>query len=147
MTLAERLEALLDESWAGAGRATATSFPPERRVGGERLAAWLTGHRYAVLATTRPDGRPHAAPVSYHLTDDATFWLPTAGGAVRLRNLTAQPWASLVVTEGEDDEHVVAIAEGPTETYDTAPDGIAAIEWAAAWVALRPVRLLSYAAY
>lgn len=147
MTLADRLGALLDASWASAGGATRTSFPPERRVGGERLAEWLTGRRYAVLATTRRDGRPHAAPVSYSLTDDGTFWLPTAAGAVRLANLEARPYASLVVTEGEGDEHVVAIAEGPTETYGTAPAGVEPVEWAAAWVALRPVRLLSYAAF
>jgi PPOX class probable F420-dependent enzyme len=146
VTLAEVLDGLMATSWARAGEATRTSFPPERRIGGERLAAFLRDHHYAVLATTRADGRPHAAPVSYAVTDDATFWLPTATRAVRLRHVERTAWASLVVTEGEDDEHVVAIVEGPA-TVAPKPEGVEDREWAAAWLALRPERVLSYAAF
>ena len=53
--------------------------------------------------------------------------------------------------EGDHDEHVVVILEGPAETVpvDDAPDDVRAAvdgDWVSAWIRLRAERLLSYAA-
>jgi nitroimidazol reductase NimA-like FMN-containing flavoprotein (pyridoxamine 5'-phosphate oxidase superfamily) len=145
-----------DASFASASRATVTSYPPERRLSGPVLDAVLRARRYATVATTRPDGRPHATPTSFVLVGDE-LWLPTVGGAVRARNVRAQPWLVLVVTEGEGDAHLAVVAEGAVTVVpdaDLPADVVAAASerldgrpgWADAWLVLRPARLLSYAA-
>jgi hypothetical protein len=113
VTVAAALDALLAASWARAGATTRSSWPEEQRLDGAGVAAFLRRRSYAVLATTRADGRPHAAPVSYALADDASLWLPTAAGAVRLGHVARQPWASFALLEGEGDAHVAVLAEGP----------------------------------
>lgn len=150
------LGAVQDASFAAASAATVTSYPPERRLSGDVLEEVLRARRYATVASTRPDGRPHAAPTSFVLVGDA-LWLPTVAGAVRARNVRAQPWLVLVLTEGEGDAHLAVIAEGPVAVVPDAdlPDDVAQAaaerlegrpDWAAEWLVLRPARLLSYAA-
>lgn len=49
-------------------RATATtqrSYPPERRLTPEQLERYLDRREYAVVGTTRPDGRPHASMTTF----------------------------------------------------------------------------------
>jgi len=93
------LEGVQEQSFRRASAATASSFPPDNRMTGAQIAAQLDGSAYAVLSTTRPDGRPHAAPTSLVLHERA-IWCPTVAGAVRLANLAALPWASLTVMHG-----------------------------------------------
>ena len=57
----------------------------------ERQAFVRSPVRPAVMATTRPDGRPHAAPVWYDLDDDDTVVLTTGARTVKGRNLAADP--------------------------------------------------------
>jgi len=78
-------------------------------------------------------------------------WLPTVAGSVRERNLRDEPWMTLVVAEGDDDEHIVVILEGPAEVVDR--DAVPADvqselsrDWVSAWIRLRTQRVLSYAA-
>ncbi|GAB3808480.1 pyridoxamine 5'-phosphate oxidase family protein [Micromonospora zhanjiangensis] len=105
-----------------------------------------------MLATTRADGRPHAAPTSL-VRHDRAIWLPSVAGAVRLANLAVNPWASLVVMRGDGPEHVMALLEGPTTVVDAATDDAAAAarrygrepSWATAWIRLTPRKILSYA--
>ena len=118
-------------------------------------------------ATARPDGRAHATPIAYTVVDGA-FWIGTVEG-VRLRNLRARPWASLVVMEGQRDEDEDPEL-GPPHRAFTAEDAVtlhegdafaAALEplrgrwirrhghepdWAAALIELRPARVFSHAA-
>src|SRR5919106_764701 len=96
------------------GDATRTAYPASNRMSGPQIADYLARRRYLVLATARPDGRPHAAMSSYVLSGRA-FWLPTDAGTARARNLEANPRASIVVTEGEESHHIVVLAEGSTE--------------------------------
>jgi Pyridoxamine 5'-phosphate oxidase len=106
-----------------------------------------------VLATTRADGRPHAAPTSLVLHEQAV-WFPTVSGAVRLANLIARPWASLVVMHGAGSDHVMVTVEGPTAVMDAAADEVAGVAdrfgrklvWAAGWIRMAPEKIFSFAA-
>jgi len=139
-----------ERTFAVATQATRTSFPPARRLSDGQLTAYLQRRAYAVVATGRADGRPHVALSSYALRD-TDVWLPTVSGSVREQNLRHQPWASLVVTEGDQDQHVVVLLEGPAAVVDAADvpadvrDALTA-DWVSAWIRLRVERLLSYAA-
>jgi nitroimidazol reductase NimA-like FMN-containing flavoprotein (pyridoxamine 5'-phosphate oxidase superfamily) len=52
------------------GNAMAEEMTPEAR-----RAFLTTGTRTAILATTRPDGRPHAVPVCFVLDNDDVLFL------------------------------------------------------------------------
>jgi PPOX class probable F420-dependent enzyme len=51
------------------------------------------------MATSRPDGRPHLTPVWFVWALDR-FWVGTAPGAVKVRNLTANPAVALALESG-----------------------------------------------
>lgn len=148
--MSELLGALQDRTFARATAATAASYPPERRLSAARLASYLDRRAFAVVGSTRADGRPHAA-MSVYVRRGAVFWLPTVAGSVRERNLRGTPWLTLVIAEGDHDEHVAVLIEGPAEVV--APPRVpadvrAAVkgDWVSAWIRLTAERLLSYAA-
>jgi hypothetical protein len=70
-------------------------------------------------------------------------------GSARLRNLRAEPWLTLTVSEGDKGgDHIVVLIEGPADVVPTAevPADLliqAPEDWV--WVRLTPQRLLSYA--
>ena len=64
----------------------------------ERRAFLTEGTRTAVLATTREDGRPHAAPIAFVLDDDDILFLTNAE-TVKGRNLHRDPQVTLVVDD------------------------------------------------
>jgi nitroimidazol reductase NimA-like FMN-containing flavoprotein (pyridoxamine 5'-phosphate oxidase superfamily) len=146
------LIALQEASYARAGRGLRSSWPREQAMAAAPLRAFLEARRYGVLATARADGRPQAAPISF-LVRAGSFWFATVAGA-RLRNLHAQPYASLVVSDGEEGAHRVVMAEGGVRLHE--PTAALASEWAlrhgsdpawaAAYVELVPERVFSYAA-
>ncbi len=152
----ETLHRIQEASFARASDATRGAFPEDRRMDGPTLTAFLGRKRYGILSTTRPDGRPQASPVGYALVG-TSFAIGTLPDAARVRNLRHQPHASLVVMEGEDDEHGVVIAEGTARLIDPGtaplemrepfrgPDGHLK-DWVGLLIALHPERLLSYAA-
>jgi PPOX class probable F420-dependent enzyme len=65
--------------------------------------------RSAWLSTTRPDGRPHAAPV-WFLWEEGTVYFTTAATSQKGVNLSTQAYAVLQVGDGDD----VIIVEGQT---------------------------------
>jgi general stress protein 26 len=150
---AEFLDDLQERSFRSAGDATRTAYPASNRMSGLQIADYLSRRRYLVLATARPDGRPHAAMSSYVLSG-RVLWMPTDAGTVRVRNLEANARASVVVTEGEESHHVVA--EGSTEVVgdDDASEGGSEWrakfgrhpEWASCWIKFVPDKLFTYAA-
>ena len=152
---AEFLDDLQEQSFRSTGDATRTAYPGSNRMSGQQIADYLARRRYLVLATARPDGRPHAAMSSYVLSGEV-FWLPTDAGTARARNLEANPRASVVVTEGEESHHIVVLAEGSAEVVgdDGASEGGSAWrakfgthpEWASSWIRVVPDKLFSYAA-
>jgi len=148
------------------GRGIKGAWPQSDALDEAGIADLLGRRRYCVLATARPDARAHAAPVAFVVAGNA-FWFGTVEG-LRLRNLRATPWASVVVMEGEKDvddsedgaPHRALTAEGPVvlhegdafskafeplrdrwiAQHDHPPD------WAVALVELRPERVFSHSA-
>jgi Pyridoxamine 5'-phosphate oxidase len=148
--MSQELGALQDQTFARATSATAHSYPAEQRLSAQQLSHYLDRRAFAVIGSTRPDGRPHAAMSSY-VRRGATFWLPTVAGSVRERNLRAQPRLTMTVTEGDRGEHVVVLMEGPADLVAPAevPAEVRAAvtgDWVTKWIRLRAERLLSYTA-
>jgi Pyridoxamine 5'-phosphate oxidase len=148
--MSELLGTLQERTFAHATRATADSYPPDRRLDGRQLAEYLDRRAFAVLGSARADGRPHAA-MSTYIRREATFWLPTVAGSVRERNLRAKPWLTMVVAEGDHDEHIAVLIEGSAEVIEPAlvPADIRAAapgDWVSSWIRLTAQRVLSYAA-
>src|SRR5918995_1756177 len=94
------LDDLQEQSFGSAGDATRTAYPASNRMSGPQIADYLARRRHLVLATARPDGRPHAAMSSYVLSGPA-FWLPTDAGTARARQPRAKPPPRLAGTAGE----------------------------------------------
>lgn len=65
------------------------------------INAFLEGVHIARVATVRPDGRPHVAPVWY-LWRDGALYFETAQDSVKARNLKHSPQLAITVdvTEG-----------------------------------------------
>jgi len=148
--MSELLGRLQTQTFARATTATTSSYPPERRLTAAQLASYLDRRAFAVVGSTRADGRPHAAMSSY-IRRDTTFWLPTVASSVRERNLRATPWLTMVIAEGDRGEHVVVILEGPAEVIAPAEVPVdvrsaAQGDWVNAWIRLQAERVLSYAA-
>jgi PPOX class probable F420-dependent enzyme len=76
--------------------------------------------RPAILATSRADGRPHAAPVWIDV-DDGTIVFNTGADTVKGRNLARDPRCSLVV---QDDEapFAMVVVEGTVALSDELAD-------------------------
>lgn len=147
--MSEALALLQDQTFARATTATARAYPPERRLTAAQLTGYLDRRAFAVVSSTRADGRPHAV-ISSYVRQEATFWLPVVTGSARERNVRGQPWLTLTITHGDRDEHVVVIAEGPAAIVRPA-DVPAAVrsqaggDWAGVWLRMQAERLLSYA--
>ena len=139
----------------GASEAVATR--PEMpgygvRSRGEGMLAWgwveerMGGARNYWVATTRPDGRPHVAPV-WGVWVDGTLYFGTGRRSRKGRNLAANPSVVVHLESGDD----VVIIEGVAEAVADRTT-VAAIDAAyrekygmgageddgAAWYALRP---------
>lgn len=150
----EWLSRLQDESFTRAGPAVRKAYPPQRRMTGPQLDAFLQRRTYALVSSTRPDGRAHAAPTLFSLHAEA-FWLPTVRDAARVTNVRAHPWLALSVLEGEHDTHAAVLIEGPAEVQATVPQELrlitekrnrgATLSWAAYWLRITPLRLFSFA--
>src|SRR4029077_2030673 len=78
--MSELLGGLQDRTFARATAATAISYPPERRLSAAQVASYLDRRTFAVVGSTRADGRPHAV-MSIYIRRGTTFWLPTMAGS------------------------------------------------------------------
>jgi PPOX class probable F420-dependent enzyme len=83
--------------------------------------------RPAVLATSRADGRPHAAPIWYDLDDNGAIVFNTGAGTVKGRNLRRTGQATLVVQDDRPPYSFVVITG--TATWSDDLDDVRA--WAA----------------
>lgn len=75
-----------------------------------KIDTWLRGFRSIWIATTRPDGQPHAVPVWY-LWDGEKLYFAAAPNSQKVRNLARQP--AIVVHAGDGDDAI--ILEGTAE--------------------------------
>jgi pyridoxamine 5'-phosphate oxidase family protein len=62
---------------------------------GEAELSFLRSQRIGRLATVGPSGFPHVMPVMYEVLEDGSLEFDADG--IKLRNLTAEPRAALVV--------------------------------------------------
>ncbi|HKH10388.1 MAG TPA: PPOX class F420-dependent oxidoreductase [Rubrobacter sp.] len=76
--------------------------------------------RTATLATVRADGRPHAAPIWYHL-DGETFVFTTGADTVKGKNLLRDGRVSLCIDDERPPFHFVVV-EGVASLADGDPD-------------------------
>ena len=143
------LGGLQEQTFAQATAATAVSYPPERRLSAAQLASYLDRRSFAVVSSTRRNGRPHTA-MSVYIRRGVTFWLPTMAGSVRERNLRGMPWLTMVIAESDHPKHIAVIIEGPAEVVAASQvpaDVQVAVtaDWVSTWIRLTAERLLSYA--
>ena len=73
--------------------------------------------RTATLATVRADGRPHVAPVWYHL-DGETFVFTTGEDTVKGRNMRRDGRVSLCIDDERPPYHFVIVEGVATLTAD-----------------------------
>jgi nitroimidazol reductase NimA-like FMN-containing flavoprotein (pyridoxamine 5'-phosphate oxidase superfamily) len=150
----EFLERVQEATFARATPSTVASFPERFRLSGGAIVTFLARRRTATLATTRPDGRPHAAPTGFALVDSRIV-IASIAEAARVTNLRQRPHASLVVNEETPDSHGVVIIEGTTRLFTP---NAAALEvrspfrledghlpnWIGTFIVLSPERIMSY---
>ncbi len=112
-----------------------------------RVAEQMSGARNYWVSTTRPDGRPHAAPV-WGVWVEGTLYFGTGRRSRKARNLRANPALTVHLESGDD----VVIIEGVAEEVmdEASLDAVDAAYRAkygmgvgeagdgAAWYALRP---------
>ena len=87
----------------------------------EEIDAFLKKPRLADLATVRPDGSPHVAPVWY-LYDGETVKVMTDKNAVKTRNIRHDPRVSLSIATN-DEPYQYALVSGTAEiSHDGIPE-------------------------
>ncbi|MDQ3823061.1 MAG: pyridoxamine 5'-phosphate oxidase family protein [Actinomycetota bacterium] len=152
----ERLQSLLDESYARAGEHLRSIFRPELRFSAEDLAAFFVGRRQVAVATVSEHGDPRVAPVDALLLEGA-FHFGTHVSAARVRHLRANPAVSL--TYYERDELAVVVhgtaelmefRNAPFEEVDEAfvhvyGGTLSTAEEASVYVRVEPTAMFTYA--
>ena len=96
----ERVQRLLDDSYARAGTHMQRIITPERRVAAAALAERLTGMCLLVLATSTRDGRPIGGPVDGIFFRGA-FHFGSAPDSIRFRHIAERPQVSATHLPGE----------------------------------------------
>ena len=92
-----------------------------RKMDAEEYKDFLLGSvRTATLATVRADGRPHAAPIWYHL-DGETFVFLTNEGTVKGKNIRRDPRVTLCIDDERPPFHFVVV-EGTADVSADDPD-------------------------
>ena len=115
----DRLQRLLDESHAAAGRHHRSIFDDAHRVGAADLAAMLTKVQVLCLATVTARGEPRVAPVD-GLFYRGRWHFGSSPDSVRFRHLRRRPAVSAVHVRGEE---FAVIAHGRARELElTAPE-------------------------
>ncbi len=83
---------------------------PDGLLSWEYVSRRMAAARNYWLCTTRPDGRPHAAPI-WGVWHNETFYFGTGRASVKGRNLAHNPAVSLHLESGDD----VVMLEGIVE--------------------------------
>ena len=96
-----RLQKLLDESHAGAGRHLRSILTDERRLSAEEVSRELQGMTLLSLATVTARGEPIVGPVD-GIFYRGLFWFGSAENSVRFRHIRVRPAVSATHTRGEE---------------------------------------------
>src|SRR3954447_7268866 len=97
----QRLQRLLDDSHAAAGRHLRDIFSDERQIPAAELADLLPGVQVLNLATVTAKGEPRVAPVD-GLFFRGHFWLASSHESARFRHIRRNPAVSAAHTRGEE---------------------------------------------
>jgi hypothetical protein len=97
----ERLQALLDRSYAAAGPHLREVITPERRLTAVQLAERLQGMCLLTLATVTADGRPINGPVDGFFYRGA-WYFGSSEASLRLRHIRVRPQVSATYLPGEE---------------------------------------------
>jgi uncharacterized pyridoxamine 5'-phosphate oxidase family protein len=97
----QRLQSLLDESYARAGEHLRSIFTPERRMTASELAETLTGVRILNLATVTASCEPRVGPVD-GLFYRGAFHFGSSQTSLRYRHLRERTQVSASHTVGEE---------------------------------------------
>lgn len=97
----ERLQRLLDDSYARAGEHLRSVFIPKKRLGAQELVELLPGVQVLNLATVTAAGEPRVAPVD-GLFFRGEFWFGSAPNSVRFRHIRKRPAVSADHIRGEE---------------------------------------------
>lgn len=97
----ERLQKLLDESYANAGEHLRSIVTEETVLSAEDLCAELQGMSLLSLATVTARGEPIVGPVD-GIFYRGLFWFGSAENSVRFRHIRARPAVSATHTRGEE---------------------------------------------
>ncbi len=105
------------QAWAGDRRPA--RLMPDHPIAEGEVRSFLTAlpARTAKLATVRPDGRPHVAPVWYDVDEDGLLVFNTGDSTVKGRNLRRDPRLSLCVDDDRPPFSFVVV-EGVAEISD-----------------------------
>ena len=97
----QRLQELLDRSYARGGEHLLRIHTPERRPNAADVVARLTGMRLLVLATVTRDCRPIGGPVD-GIFYRAAFHFGSSPRSVRFRHIRSRPHVTATHVPGED---------------------------------------------
>ena len=97
----QRLQTLLDESYAAAGPHLREVISPERRLDAVALADRLDGMKLLVLATVTSDGRPINGPVD-GIFYRGSFYFGSSPESIRFRHIRQRPAVSATHLDGEE---------------------------------------------
>jgi len=116
----ERLQAVIDRSYAKAGPHLLAIHTPERRLDAAAVAEKMTGMKLLALATTSAAGHPVVGPVDGIFLHGA-FHFGSAPESVRARHIAARPRVSATHLPGEE---LAVTVHGRAEFVDVnAPEG------------------------
>jgi uncharacterized pyridoxamine 5'-phosphate oxidase family protein len=110
----ERLQAVIDRSYANAGKHLLGIHLPERRLDAEQIAARLQGMVLLALATTTRDGRPIVGPVDGIFLRGA-FHFGSSPDSIRFRHIAKRPHVSATHLPGE---HLAVTVHGTASIVD-----------------------------
>ena len=97
----DRLQRLLDESYAAGGAHLREVITPDRRLDAVALAARLDGMSLLVLATVTGDGRPICGPVD-GIFYRGSFHFGSSPDSIRFRHIRQRPAVSATHLDGEE---------------------------------------------
>ena len=115
----DRLQRLLDDSYAAGGAHLREVITPERRLDAASLAARLDGMKLLVLATVTGDGRPICGPVD-GIFYRGFFHFGSSPDSIRFRHIRERPAVSATHLDGE--EFSVTVHGTATEIDTKAPE-------------------------
>jgi pyridoxamine 5'-phosphate oxidase-like protein len=97
----DKLQQLLDESYATAGPHLRAVITEDRRLDAAGVAALMTGVQVLNLATVTAKGEPRVGPVD-GLFHRGQFYFGSAPNSARFRHIRQRPAVSGTVTRGEE---------------------------------------------